>query len=389
MCRSLSPLTVMMLVAATAGPVPADDENITDLIQFEGTEEKLKALLAKHPELATRRLGRRGETPLQLAASQRRVAKVEILLAAGAKMDALSAAALGRFDELEAILKKEPWQAKAPNKTLHAAAERGDLRSVKLLLACGADPNLDYGFGNVLGPYTPLSSAVTRGHYEIAKLLLEHGAKTDVSAGKNYDSLYEFASSDKRFKELLLQYDPDLAETGVSRRAERRFPQRVTPPPIDRKALAEHLRKLLRDLPGLSASKRAELFAELEEIRGSEITDMIVDELPKLSDKSNQAMVREVLLKRLGRLKLASLAKCLEPDEARELRLAVLQTITKQADRYQDDLPRHADELISILNEADTELADLSLVALKALTKQDFARDKAKWKDWLKRTAKP
>ena len=66
------------------------------------------------------------------------------------------------------------------------------LESVKLLLANGADPNLGYEVINVSGAYTPFTSAVNGGHYEIAKLLCEHGARMDVTGGKNHHSLFHY-----------------------------------------------------------------------------------------------------------------------------------------------------------------------------------------------------
>src|SRR5262249_39364785 len=155
-----------------------EDNDLHHLIQT-GNVEKIKALLARNPKLINDK-GRYSSTPLQIAAWQGRMEIVKLLLAAGAELDATSAASLGDAAQLAALLEDKPWQTNPPNKPLHAAAERGDRKSVELLLAYGADPNLDYGFGNVRGPYTPLSTAVTSGHYEITKILLEHGAKTQA-----------------------------------------------------------------------------------------------------------------------------------------------------------------------------------------------------------------
>ena len=54
---------------------------------------------------------------------------------------------------------------------LHVAAEKGHVEVVKLLLEHGANPNARDMYG-----VTPLHLAARKGHVEITKLLLEHGA---------------------------------------------------------------------------------------------------------------------------------------------------------------------------------------------------------------------
>jgi ankyrin len=118
----------------------------------------------------------------------------------------------GQTETVAAILKEKPWLAKRPHKFLHEAARNGHPQIARLLLERGADPNLDYGFSNVLGPYTPLSAAVTAGDYDIARMLCEDGADPDVSAGKNHDSLFHYAVAylDPRFVRLLLEQKADV-----------------------------------------------------------------------------------------------------------------------------------------------------------------------------------
>ena len=55
---------------------------------------------------------------------------------------------------------------------LHIAAQRGDLRTVELLLTAGVDPNLIGDMGNTALQYTRTE--------EIAKLLVAYGASTEV-----------------------------------------------------------------------------------------------------------------------------------------------------------------------------------------------------------------
>jgi ankyrin repeat protein len=153
-----------------------------------GELEKVRTLIAKDASLATSK-DRHGISPLRTAVEchQRKIA--EVLIAAGAELDIEEAAEFGDKARVAALLKKEPWLAKAPRKALHAAARRGDVEIGKSLLDNRADPNLDYGFSNVAGSFTPLSAAVQSRHFAFAKLLCEHGASTNAAGGKNHDSL--------------------------------------------------------------------------------------------------------------------------------------------------------------------------------------------------------
>jgi ankyrin repeat protein len=127
--------------------------------------------------------------------------------AANGSADVEQAVEQGDTEKVAALLEKNPWLAKRPYKLLHAAARAGRAPIVRLLLEHGADPNLDFGFANVRGPFTPLSGAVTCGHFEIAEMLCKHGAQVDVSAGKYHDSLLYYAAAylEPRFVKLLLE----------------------------------------------------------------------------------------------------------------------------------------------------------------------------------------
>ncbi|KAJ7110469.1 ankyrin repeat-containing domain protein, partial [Mycena epipterygia] len=58
---------------------------------------------------------------------------------------------------------------------LQAAAFQGNLEIVKLLLAHGANPNIEGGQNG-----TALQAATVCGHTDIVKVLLEHGADASV-----------------------------------------------------------------------------------------------------------------------------------------------------------------------------------------------------------------
>lgn len=151
-------------------------------------------------------------TPLQDAVSDENRELIDFYLQAGCKLEFEELVQLGRVDEVQALLKSQPWLAKPPRHCLDMAASRGDLPMVKLLLEHGADPNFDFGFMNVSGIYSPLSSAVVWNRYEVAELLLQHGARIDVSGGKFYHNLFHeaVAEQDIRIVRLMLEHGADV-----------------------------------------------------------------------------------------------------------------------------------------------------------------------------------
>jgi energy-coupling factor transporter transmembrane protein EcfT len=72
---------------------------------------------------------------------------------------------------------------------LYSAARDGNVAKAKTLLSLGADPNADCEFGYAL------EAAVSSGHEEVAKLLLDHGANPDLrTEGRgDYRSLVRMA----------------------------------------------------------------------------------------------------------------------------------------------------------------------------------------------------
>ena len=72
----------------------------------------------------------------------------------------------------------EPPTVKAPDISIHKAAEEGNIEAVKQRLATGTDVNAKDGSG-----YTPLHRAAGRDHKEIVELLIAKGA--DLNAKMN------------------------------------------------------------------------------------------------------------------------------------------------------------------------------------------------------------
>jgi ankyrin repeat protein len=135
------------------------------------TSDNLPALLRDDPALANAR-DEQGVSALLLALYHRRPEARDALLAAGAEVGPLEAAALGDLDKLD------PTVRGADGFTpLHLAAFFGGPEAVRALLAMGADPNADKD--NTFGVH-PIHSACAVRDHESVRLLLEAGADPNV-----------------------------------------------------------------------------------------------------------------------------------------------------------------------------------------------------------------
>src|SRR3954454_21437514 len=112
-----------------------------------------------------------GFTPLHLAAFFGGAHAVRAILATGADPDA----------DAENTFKVRP---------LHSAGAVGDHASVRALLEAGANPNV-----HQQGGYTPLHTAAHNGDAVLARLLLEHGADASL-ADESGQTPLDMATSD-------------------------------------------------------------------------------------------------------------------------------------------------------------------------------------------------
>jgi ankyrin repeat protein len=108
----------------------------------------------------------------------------EALVRRGARADTLPVAAgLGRFDLAKRLLPSTNAQER--HRALALAAQHGHADIVRLLLDAGEDPNRYNPHGNHAHS-TPLHQAVWSGHDTVVRLLVERGARLDIT-----DTIYE------------------------------------------------------------------------------------------------------------------------------------------------------------------------------------------------------
>ncbi len=142
-------------------------------------------------------------TPLQiLAAGGSHVPPdiVQLFLEAGAEYTIYDVAMLGDVGRVKELITKDPSlvnsKAKFYGTPLSSAASAGQAKVVEALLVAGADVNQSDGGGS-----TALQQAVFEGHTEVVKVLLSHGAKTDVADPLTGGTLLELAT-ERGFKEI-------------------------------------------------------------------------------------------------------------------------------------------------------------------------------------------
>jgi hypothetical protein len=111
------------------------------------------------------------------AAAHGEFGAVDALIRRGARMDLPVAAALGREDEFRRMLPAAT--AEDRHRALALAAQFGRVEIARLLLDRGEDPNRYNPPGNH-SHSTPLHQAAYGGHEALVRLLLEHGASTEM-----------------------------------------------------------------------------------------------------------------------------------------------------------------------------------------------------------------
>ena len=163
--------------------------------------EDVPALLREHPELAAA-TDEHGVSALLLALYHRKPDAVQALLAAGAPVGPLEAAALGDVAKLEgADLSVRGGDGFTP---LHLAAFFGGAEAVRAILATGADPDADAD--NTFN-VRPIHSAVAVGDHASARALLEAGADPNVEQQGGHTPLdAALHHQDSEMEELLRRH---------------------------------------------------------------------------------------------------------------------------------------------------------------------------------------
>jgi len=102
---------------------------------------------------------------------------VDALIRRGAKIDLSVAAATGRVDDVRALLSAANDEER--QRALGLCAQHGYVEIAQLLLDAGADPNRYSPVGGH-SHATPLHQAALAGHEDVARLLVERGARGDI-----------------------------------------------------------------------------------------------------------------------------------------------------------------------------------------------------------------
>lgn len=140
------------------------------VIPCHGNLAQVKAMAAENPALINTRYEPWNETPLGAASHVGNRPIAEFLLAQGAALEICAAAMLGRVDEVLAFIDEDPAMATATGAhdipLMHHVALSGSVELAEAVVARGGGD----------GIATALNPAVAKGHLEMVRWLLDHGA---------------------------------------------------------------------------------------------------------------------------------------------------------------------------------------------------------------------
>jgi ankyrin repeat protein len=151
------------------------------------TADDFPAILREQPELVNAR-DQHGVSALLLSMYHRRPEARDALLAAGAEVGPLEAAALGDVDKLDPNVRGGDGFT-----PLHLAAFFGGPEAVRALLAMGVDPDADAD--NTFRVHPIHSASAVRDH-ESVRALLEAGANPNVRQQGGFTPLHTAAHHD-------------------------------------------------------------------------------------------------------------------------------------------------------------------------------------------------
>lgn len=201
-----------------AGLVEQTPNFITAIKAGEAT--KVSALLKAHPSLI-RAQDEQGQPIVMVAAYHRQVAIAEQLIEAGAYINALEGAALGRLDLVQAEVAKYPediaYVGRDGFTALHLACYFGHAEVAKWLIGQGSDVNAK---ANNPTQLTPLHAAAACNSTPIVEMLLAGGSDVHALQTGGISAFHTAASRDNvAMMQLLLSYGVDanaLTDNGQS-----------------------------------------------------------------------------------------------------------------------------------------------------------------------------
>jgi len=139
-------------------------------------------------------------------------AAVDQLLAADPELDVFESAAVGRVDRLQALLDDDPALANAwaedGFQPLGLASFFGHVDAVRLLVERGAEVNsASRNDFKVMPLHSAVAEKDPETRYEIAKVLLEHGADPNARQQDDYTPLMAAdQQGDAALRELLVEH---------------------------------------------------------------------------------------------------------------------------------------------------------------------------------------
>ena len=186
-CTNASPVMVERLLEAGANPnaAQATGETVLMTAARSGNANVVEQLLAQgaDPNMSAAR----GQTALMWAAAQGHSDAVEVLLAYDADVHARSDVwrELHKTDLAQASHRDyQIWIQQGGNTPLMFAVRAGDLASAEMIVAAGADVNVESAYG-----VDATAFAAHSNHADVVEFLLENGANPNASNG-GYTALH-------------------------------------------------------------------------------------------------------------------------------------------------------------------------------------------------------
>ncbi|MBS1788361.1 MAG: ankyrin repeat domain-containing protein [Acidobacteria bacterium] len=210
-------LATILAIAAFTQPAVAGQKGEPAVQEFfkaitQGDVAKVKEMLKADPQLARARDGK-GTSAVLRATYYDKKEIAAVLLETGIELNIFEAAATGQTQRVRTLLKQDSAlvNAYAPDGffPLGLATFFGHRETVEVLLAAGADVN---AASRESMKVTPLHSAVAARQIGIARLLIARGAKVNArQAEGGFTPLHEVAANgDLEFAKLLLEHGAEI-----------------------------------------------------------------------------------------------------------------------------------------------------------------------------------